>query len=507
MIHLGDFPASHTAVCIPFDSFAAATGASSATSNFVAGDILVYKDGGTTQRTSANGITVSTSFDSQTGLQMVVIDLSDNSDAGFYATGHEFQVGVADITIDGQTVRAWLGTFSIERAGGILALLKGANGVAAIKTDTAAVKVQTDKLAFTVTNQVDANVLDWKSATAPAMTGDAFARLGAPAGASVSADIAATKVDTAAIKVQTDKLTFTVANQVDSNVLDWKSSTAPAMTGDAFARLGAPAGASVSADVAAVKVDTAAVKVQTDKLTFTVANQVDSNVKSNAGTAITAAAGVQEVKVASIANNAVTAASAAADLTTELQTGLATATALTSAQSDITAIKAKTDNLPTAPADETLVIVATTAIYNRLGAPAGASLAADIAGIQSDTDNIQTRIPAALTGAGNMKSDAIALNGDTTSAGNIAKTTRAIGRGTVTSGASATSIPTSAFTPAGGVADQFKGRIVTFDADTTTVALRGQSTDITASTNAAAPTFTVSALTTTPASGDTFSVT
>lgn len=97
-------------------------------------------------------------------------------------------------------------------------------------------------------------------------TGDGFARLGAPAGASVSADIAAVKVDTAAVKTQTDKLAFTVTNQVDANVLDWKSSTAPAMTGDAFARLGAPAGASVSADVAAVKVDTAAVKAKTDNL-------------------------------------------------------------------------------------------------------------------------------------------------------------------------------------------------------------------------------------------------
>jgi hypothetical protein len=83
-----------------------------------------------------------------------------------------------------------------------------------------------------------------------AQTGDNFARLGAPAGASVSADIAAAKVDTAAVKLQTDKLAFTVANQVDSNVIDWKGAAAPAMTGDAFARLGAPAGASVSADIA-----------------------------------------------------------------------------------------------------------------------------------------------------------------------------------------------------------------------------------------------------------------
>lgn len=72
--------------------------------------------------------------------------------------------------------------------------------------------------------------------------------------------------EVAAIKAKTDSLTFTVAGVVDANVTDWKGSTAPAMTGDAFARLGAPAGASVSADVAAVKADTAAVKLKTDNL-------------------------------------------------------------------------------------------------------------------------------------------------------------------------------------------------------------------------------------------------
>jgi hypothetical protein len=60
----------------------------------------------------------------------------------------------------------------------------------------------------------------------------------------------------AAIKTQTDKLAFTVANQVDANVIDWKGAAAPAMTGDAFARLGAPAGSSVSADIAAVNTKT-----------------------------------------------------------------------------------------------------------------------------------------------------------------------------------------------------------------------------------------------------------
>ncbi len=56
------------------------------------------------------------------------------------------------------------------------------------------------------------------------------------------------------------------------------------------------------------------------------------------------------------------------------------------------------------------------------------------------------------------------------------------------------------------VDDQFKGRIITFDDDTTTAALRRQSTDITAST-AATNTLIFTNLTTAPVSGDTFVIT
>ena len=82
-----------------------------------------------------------------------------------------------------------------------------------------------------------------------------------------------------------------------------------------------------------------------------------------------------------------------------------------------------------------------------------------------------------------------------------------IGRGTVGTGSTTTSVVSSAFLPAGAVANQFIGRVIYFDASTTTHALRGQvSGAISASSNAANPTFTVPALTTAPVSGDTFSV-
>lgn len=79
-------------------------------------------------------------------------------------------------------------------------------------------------------------------------------------------------------------------------------------------------------------------------------------------------------------------------------------------------------------------------------------------------------------------------------------------RGTVAGSATTTSITTSAMSPATSVSDQVKGRIVVFDHDTTTAALRGQATDITASSASATPTLTVTALTTAPASGDTFTI-
>lgn len=76
--------------------------------------------------------------------------------------------------------------------------------------------------------------------------------------------------------------------------------------------------------------------------------------------------------------------------------------------------------------------------------------------------------------------------------------------GVVGSGSTTTSIVTSSLTPSVSVADQFKGRVVIFDADTTSASLRGQATDITANTNSGV--LTVTALTNTPAYGDVFVV-
>lgn len=146
----------------------------------------------------------------------------------------------------------------------------------------------------------------------------------------------------------------------------------------------------------------------------------------------------------------------------------------------------------------------------------------DLTATEMDADAVVLTFTVTNTGAkatilvlypeetGDIRVNPTALNSDATAVANLAKTARAIGRGTVAGGATTTSIPTSAFSPTGVAADQFKGRIITFDADTVTAALRGQSTDITGTSEVGSPTmttFAVTALTTAPASGDTFSVT
>lgn len=151
--------------------------------------------------------------------------------------------------------------------------------------------------------------------------------------------------------------------------------------------------------------------------------------------------------------------------------------------------------------------------YARLGTPAGASLSADILGVKTETSSIRTdtneikaRLPVALVG-GRLDSNLSAIGNSTSALAAFKQAIKGNVMGTVGLGSTPASIITSSLTPAGSVADQFKGRIITFSDDTTTAALRGQSTDITASTASATPTLTVTPLTTAAVAGDTFGIT
>lgn len=113
--HLGSFNASST-IYFYFTTHAASGAAVAPSSAFEAADLLIYKNGSATQRTSASGITMTSPFDSITGLHAVAIDLSDNTDAGFWAAGSEYVVVLSpDETVDSLAVVKVLAYFSIER--------------------------------------------------------------------------------------------------------------------------------------------------------------------------------------------------------------------------------------------------------------------------------------------------------------------------------------------------------------------------------------------------------
>lgn len=115
-----------------------------------------------------------------------------------------------------------------------------------------------------------------------------------------------------------------------------------------------------------------------------------------------------DASVGAMAANVMTAAAAASDLTTELQGGLATAAALATADGKLDAIGASTTNLPSDPADASVIALATDAILTAIATRLAAAgyTAPDNAAIA----NIQSRLPAALI-FGRMNSNVGSVNG------------------------------------------------------------------------------------------------
>ena len=174
------------------------------------------------------------------------------------------------------------------------------------------------------------NITSTGGTTVP-QTGDSYARLGAPAGASVSADVAAVKTDTGNIltkllkyvqllvrkdaAIATDNATELTAinanggsgagsfdNTTDSEQALRDRGDAAWITATGFSTLDA-AGVRTAVGLASANLDTqltaiddyidtevAAIKAKTDQLTFTTANQVDATTMSMAANALTAAA-------------------------------------------------------------------------------------------------------------------------------------------------------------------------------------------------------------------------
>lgn len=194
MKYIGDF-AEDATVYVYFTTSDGSGGAVAPSSAFEAADVKIYKNGSATEKTTTNGLTMTSPFDSITGLHLLAIDTSvDTGDAGFWVAGADYTIVLSpDETVDSQTVVAALAQFSIEnRFDEVNATQISGDAVAADNLEAAydgtgydvggidvselnqivddlidagrldvildAIKAKTDQLAFSKANEVDANI-------------------------------------------------------------------------------------------------------------------------------------------------------------------------------------------------------------------------------------------------------------------------------------------------------------------------------------------------------------
>jgi hypothetical protein len=221
--------------------------------------------------------------------------------------------------------------------------------------------------------------------------------------------------------------------------------------GDAFTRLGAPAGASVSADIAALKTQAEAIEVDTQDIqtrlpAALVSGRMDASVGAMDSNVITAAAAAADyiTEIGNAANAAADTALADVGLTTtvtgridaDVSSRLATAgyTAPLSASGTRTALGMASANLD-AQLDtmaratdvaslETAIETAAAGTNALIGTPVGASLAADVAALQDTANDIKGKTDSlTFTVAGKVDAnithviaDPVQQNGSTTTA-------------------------------------------------------------------------------------------
>lgn len=295
MAHLGDYDAS-AVIYGKFTTFRPSTGAAYTLGGTPA--ISVYKDNSTTQSTT--GVTLTADFDSVTGLNHFAIDTS--ADGSFYAAGSFFDLIITTGTVDGvSVVGAKVGSFTIRK--------------------DSSLKPTTAGRTLDVSSGGEAGV-DWANVGSPTTTVTL-------SGTTVKT---ATDVETDTADIQSRLPAALVSGRMDSSVgaMAANTITAAATAADYLAEINA-------------EVDTAIADVG---LTTTITGRIDvatsTRLASASYTAPLDAAGTRSA-----------VGLASANLDTQIGT-LATASNLATVagyiDTEVAAIKAKTDNLPASPA-------------------------------------------------------------------------------------------------------------------------------------------------------------
>jgi hypothetical protein len=233
--------------------------------------ITVYKDNGSVE--NATGATVAVDFDGRAGLHLFTIDTT--VDPAFYAFGSSFVVvasggTVAGIPAAGNVVAEFtLGQTGEEVDAGIPQAMSSTS-----TTLRAAASFGDNTLAGRTILGWGSDQGYWVRADISGNTGDVVAHSAWRGGVTPTGTLRRYRIIESTQSIDLDQLGLS------------GGTTLGARLDTINGRIGAPVGASISADVAAVKVDTAAVKSKTDSLNFNLSGQVDANTRSMNGAAV-----------------------------------------------------------------------------------------------------------------------------------------------------------------------------------------------------------------------------
>ncbi|MCC6597157.1 MAG: hypothetical protein IT477_11675, partial [Rhodanobacteraceae bacterium] len=286
-----------------------------------------------------------------------------------------------------------------------------------------------DNISVMGLRQVD--VTHWKGAAAPAMTGDAFARLGAPVGASISADIAAAKANLVTLLAQMGAITGSgintvlgyfravVAKAASLTPTDLSGSTTFDNTTDSLEanrdNVGA-AGAGLTAlgDTRVANLD-ATVSSRLASASYTAPPSAASNADAVWDEVLSGHLG------AGSTGEALNAAGSAGDpwvttLPGAYSAGQAGKIVGDNLNATVSSVKAKTDNLPSDPADASDVAASFATVNSTLATISGyldteiaailAAVDTEVAAIKAKTDNL----PADPADASDVAAQIAALN-------------------------------------------------------------------------------------------------
>ncbi len=239
--------------------------------------VSVYKDDSTTQSTAGVTVTFTTGFDNVVGLVSVKIDTSQ--DGTFYAAAHDFSVVVTTGTADSVSiVGEVVGYFSI-------------NNRSALRPTTAGRTINIDSVGLSDSNMVKLGP-----------TGAGTAQTARDIGASVlvgdkTGFSLVSGYDPAKTAAQAgDAMALTAGERTTVSTSVWASATRTlssygTLVADVATAIWGAAARTLTAfgftvDTNANATETS-IKTQTDKLAFTVTNQVDVNIQSINDTTIT----------------------------------------------------------------------------------------------------------------------------------------------------------------------------------------------------------------------------